>query len=495
MRKPLPMASVSSCRSCSSSAQDSTAEASVVRLQAEMMDRIHRVRSLGRDVSEVKNQTAEDSSAPEILLSTSHALPLVDNRAHYVVDGRHLWVAVDQAGVLVLDDTDNKIFETLLEGNSAEEVVTERVGSPVDASVVSREIGPLLGRIVCAGFLKGFQGLVGHREPTPHRFARFHLTKSCQLNCVHCYADSSPQADRSGEQPTSWWHSLIDQLSDVGLERVLFTGGEALMHRGCIELMAHARSVGLRVTLFTNGLLVPRVIDRLVESCHEVQVSLDGPTADTNDMIRGRGVYGKALRALELLLETELHVRVGMTTMASNWEAWRSQFLEFADRFADTDLEYRLSFGLTEYGRADGLGQQMRPEVTQPEVERLLKGKKGGFDGPRVTRRTTGCGYFEQIVVGPDGTLYPCHLLDTPIGHVDDQPMQEWVREITRLASLFSVDHTEGCSSCGIRYLCGGTCRVLNAKKTGSRLVTTCTDADKERRYRNIVRHYSPVSH
>jgi radical SAM protein with 4Fe4S-binding SPASM domain len=179
--------------------------------------------------------------------------------------------------------------------------------------------------------------------------------------------------------------------------------------------------------------------------------------------------------------------------MASNWDAWRQHFLGFAERFAGTDLEYRMSFGITEHGRAEGIGQQLDPEVTQPEVDRLLGAVRGPHSDPqpRVTRKTLGCGYFEQLVIGPDGTMYPCHLFDAPLGNVEDKPIALWAEEFTKMARLFSVDYTEGCSECDIRYLCGGTCRVMNAKRTGSRLITTCTDKDKQRRLRNLVKRYA----
>jgi len=453
-------------------------------LVEEMLERIRAVRTTPRTI-EADLRYGDG----EIVLDTSKPLGFEDGIVHHLVDDQHLWIAVNSAGVLVLDDRDHDALTRLLDGVPPEGLLDASCAS--DAEQVRASLGDLLGRMAEAGFIESTSRFVNQRMPTPARFARFHLTKSCQLSCVHCYADSSPSVDRSGEQPTEWWRQTIDELAEIGTERILFTGGEALLHRGCLDLMAHAKSAGILVALFSNGILVPKVIDRLRDSCDEVQISLDGPDPESNDAIRGRGVYGHATRALEVLLETDLRVRVGITNMASNWEAWRTSFLDFAERFADSDLEYRLSFGLTEYGRADGLGQQLQPEDTQPEVERLLRGKRGSRDGRRITQRASGCGYFEQMVFGPDGSLYPCHLLDMPVGHADDQPLTRWAAELTELARLFSVDHTEGCSECDIRYLCGGTCRVINGKRTGSRLVTTCTDGDKARRFRNLARTYA----
>ncbi|MBS1868966.1 MAG: radical SAM protein [Actinobacteria bacterium] len=455
-------------------------------LQAEMTERLRAVRARRALPTPYVERPQVD-----VDLDSAASLPLVAPLAHRRVDGAHLWVAVEQGAVLVFDDADDARFRQLAQGASPRAIASRELGRTADGDDVARHLGDLLGRIASAGFLTSTSGLHGSRVPTPHRFARLHLTKACQLQCVHCYADSSPTVDRSGERPLAWWRALLDELAEVGTERVLFTGGEALVHRGCLGLMEHAKTLGLHVTLFTNGIKVPKLIDRIAASCDQVQVSLDGPSPEINDPIRGKASYSRAVRALDALLETDVQVRVGITSMASNWEAWREQFARFAERFAHTDLEYKMSFGITEHGRAEGIGEQLDPEAAKAQVERLLSGRRGSQLGPRVTRRTTGCGYFEQIVVGPDGTLYPCHLLDAPLGNADDKPLGAWVEELTHLATLFSVDYTDGCASCDIRYLCGGTCRVMNAKRTGSRLITTCTDADKQRRYRNLVKYYA----
>src|SRR6202007_2313694 len=111
----------------------------------------------------------------------------------------------------------------------------------------------------------------------PERFARFHLTKACQLECIHCYADSSPHVDRSGALSTERWRHLLDGFSANGGERVLFTGGEALLHKRCVPLMMRGSELGLEVTLFTNGMQIPKYAEQIRDCVDIVQVSLDGP--------------------------------------------------------------------------------------------------------------------------------------------------------------------------------------------------------------------------
>ncbi|MFI2207474.1 radical SAM protein [Streptomyces sp. NPDC020192] len=62
---------------------------------------------------------------------------------------------------------------------------------------------------------------------------------------------------------------------------------------------------GAEVVLYTGGWSVTRAtVERLAEACHRFVVSLDGPSAEVHDRIRGRaGSFDRALRTLELLDE------------------------------------------------------------------------------------------------------------------------------------------------------------------------------------------------
>jgi radical SAM protein with 4Fe4S-binding SPASM domain len=424
-------------------------------------------------------------------LDPDSPLPLVKELSHHFVSQKNLWIGVLEGAVIALEDGAHELMELFRnEKSPAGAVEILRRKNNVDAEQAWDTVNRLIGRLATSGFIEGINGYMERRVPEPQRFARFHLTKACQLECIHCYADSSPHVDRSNEVSTERWMTLLEDFAANGGERVLYTGGEALIHKGCVELMRRSRDLGLHVTLFTNGILVPRHAQVIKETVDQVQVSLDGPDESTNDLVRGQGIYKKVVKALDIMLNQGTRVRVGMSVMEQNWESWRSGFLAFARRYANTDLEFRLGFGVTRYGRAADLSETLDVNETQPAVEEMLE-KGNGSRGPRITRHTKGCGYGEQFVVGPDGTVYPCHLLDAPVAHIDERPLPQIIEMLKNVASLFDVDHTEGCSECDIRYLCGGTCRVMNGQRNGSRLITTCLQPDKERRYRNLVEFYS----
>ncbi len=427
----------------------------------------------------------------EYYFDLDQPLRLVSQLAHRLISGQHLWVAVLEAGVIVLDDKDHELLVRLKNGESPAALTSSlQLSNGISAQTAWQSVSRLIGRLAMAGCIAGIRGYTERKVPTPEKFSRFHLTKACQLECIHCYADSSPHVDRSGELSTERWMKLADSFTDNGGERVLFTGGEALMHKGCVEIMRHSKEIGLHVTLFSNGILVPRFADAIKENVDQMQISLDGPDEASNDLIRGKGTYKRILRAIDTLLEQGTPLRVGMCVMQENWESWKANFLSFAQRYAHTPLEFKLSFGITPYGRGSNLNESPDIGDTQPIVETFMA-RVNGEKGPRITRGSSGCGYCEQLVVGPDGTVYPCHLLDGPVCHVDDYEVPEIISLLKNMTRLVDVDHVEGCDTCDIRYICGGTCRVVDGRKTGSRLVTTCTQGDKDRKFNNLVQLFS----
>lgn len=434
-------------------------------------------------------KTAKAGLPEEASFSLDQPLPLVSELAHRDVDGKHVWIGVLEGALVVLDDEDDRLFRRLQGGEPPARLrSTIAAARGVSEQQAWSPISHLLARLATAGMIRGIQGYRERRIPTPERFARVHLTQACQLECIHCYADSSPFVDRSGELPTERWHQLIADFAANGGEQILFTGGEALMHKGCLELLRASKDDGLYVTLFTNGILVPRYARQLHEIVDKVQVSLDGPDAPTNDEIRGKGMFERILRAIDLLAEQGTPTRIGMTVVPAKWEIWKRGFLGIAERYAPyPHIEFKLSYGIMQYGR--GANIDSTETDSSENIDSILK-RVNGEDGPKIIRTKGGCGYGEQLVIGPEGIVYPCHLLDAPVCHIDEHPVPEIISILKGLIRQVDVDHVEGCKTCEIRYLCGGNCRVLDSRKTGSRLLTTCTAEKKDLKYRNLVRTF-----
>ena len=417
----------SGCKSCSCGVDPEVQD----RLRVLEVELSGRVSVAANGCSKPRHIGPEQRSAAKTLeLKRDIALPLVSPLSRHEIDGKFAWVAIERAGLVVLNKRDDELLGLLSVGHSPAAVAeqTESGWPPVLN---------LIGRLASNGFIESLRGHIEQRPNSPRLAARFHLTQACQLECIHCYADSSPHIDRTGELPLARWQRLLTDFSAQGAKRILFTGGEALMYKGCIDLMRQAKQAGLDVTLLTNGILVPRYLEEIHETVFEVQVSLDGPTAEANDRVRGTGTFPRILQAIDLLVARGTTMRIGMSVMAENWEAWKVGFLEFAKRYQGApNVDLYLSGGITSWGRGaliQGVDQQEAGAAIRELREQVTPDP-----GPKITRFAAGCGYFEQLVVGPWGHVYPCHLMDGAVAHIDDQPYDELLRILESSRDLFS---------------------------------------------------------
>ena len=94
-----------------------------------------------------------------------------------------------------------------------------------------------------------------------------------------------------GELSTVEWCAVIDQLAELGFLKANFTGGEPLLRRDLIGLLARATSAGIpELHLNTNALLLDerRLDGVLGAGVRSFNISVDGPTAGVHDAVRGR---------------------------------------------------------------------------------------------------------------------------------------------------------------------------------------------------------------
>jgi mycofactocin radical SAM maturase len=129
------------------------------------------------------------------------------------------------------------------------------------------------------------------------------LTYACNLSCVHCLSSSGRRDPR--ELTTRECKAVIDELARMGVFYVNIGGGEPTVRQDFTELVEYATEHQVGVKFSTNGVkITPEVAAHFAASDYvDVQVSLDGATAEVNDAVRGPGSYDTALRAMRNLAD------------------------------------------------------------------------------------------------------------------------------------------------------------------------------------------------
>jgi Fe-coproporphyrin III synthase len=139
----------------------------------------------------------------------------------------------------------------------------------------------------------------------------------CNCRCVMCDIWKRTDAREIGEAELT---RHIDDIVLLGVQRIVFTGGEPLMHSDLFRLAAPLRARGMRITLLSTGLLLARDAARIVESMDEVIVSLDGPREIHDEIRRVAGAFDRLAEGVDAVhrLSPEYPVSARCTVHARN---------------------------------------------------------------------------------------------------------------------------------------------------------------------------------
>ena len=129
------------------------------------------------------------------------------------------------------------------------------------------------------------------------------LTYACNLQCIHCLSSSGQRDSR--ELSTAEAKRVLDELRDLQVFYINIGGGEPMVRRDFFELVEYSVGIGIGVKFSTNGAFIDADKARRLASMDylDIQISLDGVDAATNDVVRGTGSYDMARRAMDNLAE------------------------------------------------------------------------------------------------------------------------------------------------------------------------------------------------
>ncbi|MET8681272.1 mycofactocin radical SAM maturase [Streptomyces sp. NPDC004647] len=297
------------------------------------------------------------------------------------------------------------------------------------------------------------------------------LTYACNLSCVHCLSSSGRRDPR--ELSTDECKSVIDELQRMQVFYVNIGGGEPTVRPDFWELVDYATEHQVGVKFSTNGVRITEErARRLAASDYvDVQVSLDGATAEVNDAVRGPGSYDTAIGALRRLAaagKREVKLSVVMT---------RQNMVQL-DAFAALADEYGAQLRLTRLrpsGRGADVWDELHPTPEQQRElydwlvahgENVLTGDSFfhlNALGPTPLPGLNLCGAGRVVcLIDPVGDVYACPFAiheQFLAGNVRSPGGFDRVwRESELFAELRSPQSAGACTSCAAFDACRGGC-------------------------------------
>ncbi len=156
--------------------------------------------------------------------------------------------------------------------------------------------------------------------------AQIELTLRCNAICPFCSIHLIPKRFKSNEMTTHQIKSLIDQISELGVNALSFTGGEPTLRKDLPELVYHAGVIhDFMNGIATNGYLMPQLLKEKsrLEGLDYILLSLDYPTAELHDKTRGIKVFDRVMETIALSNKRDISVIISTVVMKDN-----IQFLE-----------------------------------------------------------------------------------------------------------------------------------------------------------------------
>jgi len=224
------------------------------------------------------------------------------------------------------------------------------------------------------------------------------LTSDCNLHCPHCY------------RPTDHVYAL--SLDDVRLVcehlpvRSMGLGtGENALHPQFVQIVNYVADRGIKLSMASNGYSLNAIPEDCLVRFHDVELSVDFPTEEHQDLFRGAGNWRDVHQALHRC--QRLGLRVSLLAVMMNTNYTRMDGLAELAHSLGVNLRvnvyqpvhtggFTLSYEQFWEGFRRLLGSASLLSCTEPVVSAVL-----GLGTPRV------CGH-ESVRITPQRCVAPC---------------------------------------------------------------------------------------
>jgi radical SAM protein with 4Fe4S-binding SPASM domain len=275
------------------------------------------------------------------------------------------------------------------------------------------------------------------------------LTNDCNLACAHCYRETLRIDRLSLAEVKAACESLPLRSVNLGT-------GENGLHPQFVEILDYLKTLGVKLSITSNGYSVSVLTDDQLRSFHSVECSLDFSTEAEQDAFRGPGNWRLIMEQVERCRRLDVPVTITAVMMSINY-----------DKLADVA---RLAASLGAAFRVN-VYQAVKTDAFALSYEQFWTGFKKLFAASAVVicnepivravlgikePRRGGCG-VSTVRVTPTSQVIPCvYWPDQPLRLSDLVELRERVIETDPFRCTSFIP--EFCRSCQFVESCGGGC-------------------------------------
>ncbi len=243
------------------------------------------------------------------------------------------------------------------------------------------------------------------------------MTGSCPLKCPHCCIDASTST-KECELTLEKSREVSDQLVEQGVNAIYVSGGEPIFWKPLPEYLKYSKNAGIKlISIATSGISMDAANAKILKEAgaDKVLISLDSHKEEVHDNFRGkRGIYNRAVSAINELRKEDIFVRVGTVVWSGNVDELEN-LTESMYKIGANEVAFSW---MIKTGRAASHPEIFVPQKRYFEVGERLRNLKETWRGTlsinyhrfnEILDNSIGCqGGVKFLHIDPLGHMSPC---------------------------------------------------------------------------------------
>jgi len=151
------------------------------------------------------------------------------------------------------------------------------------------------------------------------------LTNKCVQHCIYCEIGQGLVNSKKPILDTPDLKWIVDEMNRSGIPQLYLGGGEPFLFKDIFEIIQYAYKFGIRSSIMTNGMLLPRLSQDRIELLKEcettINVSIDSFSIDKEAFIRGvENALSLPIEGITLLVKHKIPVNIMTVISAYNYQ-------------------------------------------------------------------------------------------------------------------------------------------------------------------------------
>jgi MoaA/NifB/PqqE/SkfB family radical SAM enzyme len=264
------------------------------------------------------------------------------------------------------------------------------------------------------------------------------LTYSCNEKCIHCYNPGATRNDgeksnrRLDEIDLQEYEKLFDDLSEMGVAKIILTGGDPFVRKDFWQLLKLIMDRDFAFDIYTNGILLLGRVDELIEFYpRSVGLSIYSAYEEIHDSItRIPNSLRSTLQTAQELVDFGIPLYFKCAIMSNNIQSY-STVIGLAQKFgAIPQLEISLIESLDgDFSVVNNLqvsGEALEIILRDQNIPLYVGSEAKDYGQVMRTSEQSFCGAgINTMNITPEGFVSPCLSFPTQLGNLQESSFKE----------------------------------------------------------------------